>query len=122
MTEPDYRRLRTTFTEDAELYDRARPGYPPEMFDDLVELAGIGPGCRVLEIGCGTGQATVPLAERGCRIVAVELGAAMAGIARDRLARCPAAEVVTSSFEAWPLPPEPFDVVLAATAFRSRSS
>lgn len=117
MAEPDYRRLRSTFTEDAALYDRARPGYPPEMFDDLAELAGIGPGCRVLEIGCGTGQATVPLTERGCRIVAVELGAAMAAIARRRLARFPAAEVVTSSFEDWPLPAEPFDLVLAATAF-----
>jgi SAM-dependent methyltransferase len=117
MPEPDYQRLRTTFTEDAELYDRARPRYPPEMFDDLVELAGIGPGRRVLEIGCGTGQATVALAERGCRIVAVDIGAAMAAITRRRLARFPNAEVVTSSFEAWPLPLEPFDIVLAATAF-----
>jgi SAM-dependent methyltransferase len=87
------------------------------MFDDLAEFAGIGAGCRVLEIGCGTGQATVPLAERGCRVVAVELGAAMAAVARQRLARFPLAEVVTSSFEDWPLPAEPFDVVLAATAF-----
>lgn len=31
---------------------------------------GLGPGARVLEIGCGTGQATVPLAERGCELVA----------------------------------------------------
>ncbi|WP_425552474.1 class I SAM-dependent methyltransferase, partial [Dactylosporangium maewongense] len=41
------------------------------MFDDLA-AAGVAPGARVLEIGCGTGQATVPLAERGYRIVAVE--------------------------------------------------
>src|SRR5688572_7761630 len=86
----DAARLRVTFDEDAERYDRARPGYPSAVFDDLVELAGIGPGCRVLEIGCGTGQATVPLAERGCDIVAVELGAELAAIATRNLARFPA--------------------------------
>jgi SAM-dependent methyltransferase len=113
----DRERRRSTFDEAAELYDRARPGYPAALFDDLAELAGIGPGARVLEIGPGTGQATVPLAERGCRIVAVELGPQLAAVARRNLARFPAVEVVTAAFEDWPLPPEPFDLVLSATAF-----
>ncbi|MFJ7086389.1 class I SAM-dependent methyltransferase [Streptomyces griseus] len=125
--------LSRTFDEDAELYDRARPGYPPELYDDLVDLAGARPGRRVLEIGCGTGQATVPLAALGCRITAVEAGPRMAAVARRNLAEAEAevgaeaedeagagvgsAEVVTAEFENWPLPTEPFDVVLAATAF-----
>lgn len=125
--------LSRTFDEDAELYDRARPGYPPELYDDLADLAGARPGRRVLEIGCGTGQATVPLAALGCRITAVEAGVRMAAIARRNLAAAAAeaeagpgggagagaasAEVVTAEFENWPLPAEPFDVVLAATAF-----
>jgi SAM-dependent methyltransferase len=113
----DRERLRQTFTGVAELYDRMRPGYPPRMYDDLAELAEIGPGSRVLEIGCGTGQATVPLAERGYRIVAVELGAEMAVVARRNLARFPNVEVVTASFEDWPLPVDAFDVVVSATAF-----
>ncbi|GII58430.1 methyltransferase type 11 [Planotetraspora thailandica] len=107
----DRNTLRRTFTEDPALYDRARPGYPPELFDE------IAPGSRVLEIGCGTGQATVPLAERGCQVVAVELGAEMAAFARRKLAGFPQVEVVNAAFEDWPLPPEPFDVVLAATSF-----
>jgi protein-L-isoaspartate O-methyltransferase len=53
---------------------------------------------------------------RGCRVVAVELGAALAAVARRNLARFPAVEVVTAPFEDWPLPKEPFDLVLAATA------
>jgi SAM-dependent methyltransferase len=117
MPPTDRQRLRATFNLAADLYDRARPGYPPALFDDLAELAGVGPGCRVLEIGPGTGQATVPLAERGCRIVAVELGAELAAVARRNLARLPQARVVTAAFEDWPLPAEPFDVVLAATSF-----
>jgi len=117
MSQPDRERRRWTFDEAAELYDRARPRYPSALFDDLGDLAGIGPGARVLEIGPGTGQATVPLAERGCRVVAVELGAGLAAVARRNLAPFPAVEVVTGAFEDWPLPPEPFDVVLAATSF-----
>ncbi|MEV6962072.1 class I SAM-dependent methyltransferase [Streptomyces sp. NPDC051207] len=110
-------RLSRTFDEDADLYDRARPGYPPELYDDLADLAGARPGSRVLEVGCGTGQATVPLAERGCRITAVEAGPRMAEVARRHLAGAAEVEVVTADFETWPLPQEPFDVVLAATAF-----
>jgi len=110
-------RLRATFDEAAELYDRARPGYPPAMFGDLAELGKLGPGSRVLEIGCGTGQATMPLAERGYRIVAVELGAELATVAQRKLARFPSVEVVVSAFEDWALPSEPFDAVVVATAF-----
>jgi SAM-dependent methyltransferase len=117
MASTDRTRLRGTFDQAAELYDRARPGYPPALFEDLAELAGVGPGCRVLEIGPGTGQATVPLAERGCHIVAVELGVELAAVARRNLARFPEVQVVTAGFEDWPLPAEPFDVVVAATAF-----
>jgi SAM-dependent methyltransferase len=117
MSQGDRERLRSTFDQAAELYDRVRPRYPPALFDDLAELTGIGPGSRVLEIGPGTGQATIPLAERGCQVVAVELGAHLATVARHNLARFPAVEIVTAAFEDWPLPAAPFDLVLAATAF-----
>jgi SAM-dependent methyltransferase len=109
--------LRAIFDEAAELYDRARPGYPPQLFEDLAELAGLQPGARVLEIGPGTGQATLPLAERGYAITAVELGPDLAAVARRKLARFPSLEIVVGAFEQWPLPDEPFDLVISATAF-----
>ncbi|MYR40396.1 methyltransferase domain-containing protein [Streptomyces sp. SID4944] len=119
--EPRRELLARIFDEDAELYDRARPGYPPELYEDLGRLAGAGPGSRVLEVGCGTGQATVPLAARGCRVTAVDAGPRMAAIARRNLAGAGfgpgEAEVVTARFEEWPLPGEPYDVVVSATAF-----
>lgn len=113
----DRERLRVTFDEDAERYDRARPNYPVALVDDLVNLAGIGPGTQVLEIGAGTGKLTVPLAERGSQITAVELGRNMTEVARQNLARIPTARVVVSSFEDWTLPESLFDVVVSATAW-----
>ena len=59
----------------------------------------------------------MPLTRRGYEIVAVELGPGLAAAARRRLAAYPAAEVVTAAFEDWPLPEEPFDAVVSATAF-----
>jgi hypothetical protein len=67
--------LRRTFDTAADLYEAARPSYPDELFDDLVELAALEPGDRLLEIGCATGKATRSLLERGFSVVCVELGA-----------------------------------------------
>jgi SAM-dependent methyltransferase len=85
-------------------------GSPQSPFRDYAPAAG------VLEIGCGTGQLSVPLAQRGAELVAVELGPNLAAIARKNLADFPAARVEVSGFEEWPLPADPFDVVVSATA------
>ncbi|GAB2858872.1 class I SAM-dependent methyltransferase [Lentzea nigeriaca] len=102
----DRERLRTTFGEDAARYHRARPGYPPELFEQLR-------GPRILEIGPGTGQATLPLTALG-EVTAVELSPELAAIARQH---APLAHVEVAAFEEWPLPAEPFDLVVSATAF-----
>jgi trans-aconitate methyltransferase len=103
IKEDDPRRhdLRAGFDLAAADYQRTRPVCPPQLFDDLIDRAGLAAGDRVIEIGCGTGQATVPLARRGLAVTAIELGAELAAVARQRLAAFPAAEVVTCSFEDW---------------------
>jgi SAM-dependent methyltransferase len=110
-------RLRTIFDEAALLYDEVRPGYPEELFDDVVTLSGIPFEGRLLEIGCGTGQATVPFARRGYRILCIELGENMAALARRNLRLYPQAEVRTGAFEEWPLQRGAFDLAISATAF-----
>jgi SAM-dependent methyltransferase len=109
--------LRGTFDQAADLYDRVRPTYPTALVDDLVTLSGIAPDGRVLEIGIGTGQLTRALAERGYEVVGVELGPALAAVARRNLARYPFVTVVNAAFEDWKLPERPFDLVVAASAF-----
>jgi len=113
----DRHRLRATFDDSPELYDRARLVAPPEVLDDLVAVARLDEGARLLEIGCGTGQATLPLAERGFEIVAVELGESMADLARQKLAPYPKVRVVTSSFEQWDPAGDRFDAVVAFNSF-----
>jgi SAM-dependent methyltransferase len=117
MTDTNRETLRTTFGQDAELYDQCRPGYPPPLFTDLATLAGLGPHARVLEIGCGTGQATLPLAQLGCTVVAMDLSPDLAAVARRNLAQFPNVTVVASAFEDWQPSNGAFDAVLAATAF-----
>ncbi len=108
--------LRQTFESAAELYDSARPEYPPELFDDVVALAGLEPGARLLEIGCATGKATRPFLERGFSVVGVELGAQLAEVARRNLAGLPA-RIDVAPFERWEADGVSFDLVFAATAW-----
>jgi len=109
--------LRAKFDEVAALYDAVRPGYPAQLYDDIRALSGVPDGGDILEIGCGTGQATLPLAQRGYRITCVELGAELAAIARRNLAAYPNVEARIGAFETEPLPEEAYDLVISATAF-----
>ena len=114
----DRERFRGTFEIAAGRYDRARPVYPSELFDELLALTGVVAGDRVLEIGCGTGIATRALAARGLRVTCVELGSALAAVARENLADMAEVEVLHGSFEEWEAPVAVrFDLVVAATAW-----
>lgn len=111
--------LRQTFDEAADLYQRARPDYPSELYDALVSLARLRPETDSLcEVGAGPGKATLPLARRGFRITCVELGPALAEEARRNLAAFDRVTVVNAGFETWqPAPGETFALVFAATAW-----
>jgi SAM-dependent methyltransferase len=108
--------LGRTFDAAADLYDSARPEYPAELFDDLVRLADLRPGDRLLEIGCATGKASRPLLKRGFSVVCVEPGPQLAARARMTLGAFPL-EIHVSPFESWDGPTEAFDLVFAATSW-----
>ncbi|GAA1119708.1 class I SAM-dependent methyltransferase [Kribbella jejuensis] len=104
--------LRHTFGEDAELYDRVRPTYPRELFQDLARQ--VGSPQRVLEIGPGTGQATGAMVERGWGVTALELSPGLAEVLRRKY---PTVEVIAADFDTWELPTAEYDLVVSATAF-----
>ncbi|GAA2332529.1 class I SAM-dependent methyltransferase [Streptomyces kunmingensis] len=111
------RNLGRVFNEVAELYDRVRPGYPDELFADLVAVTGTDKDASVLEVGCGTGQATRSLAALGCTVTAVEPGADMAVLARRRLASFRDVDVERSTFEEWDDRGRRFEVLVAASSW-----
>ncbi len=107
---------KTIFNEDARLYARARPGYPEEIIEEVIAYSGILKGGRILEIGCGPGQATYPFARRGYRMLCVEPGPNMVEVNRERTHGC-SVEYAVSSFEDWPVEERAFDMALAASSF-----
>lgn len=102
---------RASFDRVATRYDAVRPSYPVAVVDDVLARSGAQ---RALEVGAGTGKATVLFGERGLDIVALEPGAQLAALLRERV-RGMRVEVIEAMFEACNL--TGFDLVYAATAF-----
>jgi ubiquinone/menaquinone biosynthesis C-methylase UbiE len=109
--------LEKSFDHVAELYERARPSYPQSVFEQMLDFAGVGASARLLEVGTGTGKATLPLAERGLHILCLEPGEKLAQSARDRLAQFSNVELEVASFEDWDAPVGGFDLAFIAQAF-----
>lgn len=116
-TDHDLASRAESFDRLAEAYDRARPGYPAALFDSLIELCGLDGASRLLELGAGTGKATVSLAERGFEILALEPGANLLEVLRRRVARFERVRCVHATFEAWELEPTSFDLVFVGQAY-----
>ena len=60
------------FAAGAEVYERARPSYPPDAVAAVVEALSLRPGGSLLELGAGTGKMTRLLASTGVGVLAVE--------------------------------------------------
>jgi ubiquinone/menaquinone biosynthesis C-methylase UbiE len=111
------RRYGKVFDEIAVEYDRRRPGYPDELVDQACQVAGIGSGAHVLEVGCGSGQLTRALVARGLHVTAVEPGTSLLALARQNLDGAGEVEFVNARFEDALLPRERFQAVFCASAF-----
>ena len=112
----DRERLAATFDDAAALYQRARPEYPSAIYERLLEVTGLAPPSRLLEVGCATGKATLPLARLGFHVTALEPGAALATAARANLKDYDV-EVIEARFEDWKPDGPAFEMVFAATAW-----
>ncbi|AKU15431.1 class I SAM-dependent methyltransferase [Luteipulveratus mongoliensis] len=109
-----------SFEQGATAYERFRPEFPEAMFDDVVRLAGDRLQDRVLEVGAGTGRATLPLARRGARIHVVEPSADMLRVLAERLQTEGLADLVTTqqaTFEDVDASDGTYGVMVAAQSF-----
>jgi ubiquinone/menaquinone biosynthesis C-methylase UbiE len=108
---------RFTFDKAADLYGAARPTYPDAVFDDIADAADLGHDDAVLELGCGTGQATRGFLRQGLHVLALDPGAELLRVARQSLASFQNVQYVQSTFEDWPPQSARFKLVASAQAF-----
>lgn len=100
----------------AKNYHSVRPGYPSELYKDIKDVCGISNASWLLEIGAGSGIATIEIAKFGCQIVAIEPGAQLAAIARKQTRGLAKVQILEKTFEDF-RSSERFDTILAFTSF-----
>lgn len=113
----DHRR-RLSFGSVAQPYDRHRPGYPAEMVEAVIGYAKLEPDDRVLDVGAGTGRATLLFAERGYAVTAIEPDSQMAAVASQRAATAGlSVAILETDFEQARLPERAFQLLVSGTAW-----
>ncbi len=106
-----------TFNQVAEMYDKWRPAYVPELYEDIFAYKSIDKASHVLEIGIGTGQATLPFLNTGCHLTAVELGDRLAKIAGEKFHEYPEFKIAVMPFQDYRCADNTFDLIYSASAF-----
>src|SRR3954466_11304665 len=101
-----------TFSASAEAYDRHVGRYGAELASALIAFAGVEPGVRALDVGCGPGALTAALAERlgPARVSGADPSEAFADACRERL---PGVNIVVAGAEALPFEDGTFDDALS---------
>ena len=110
--------FRKVFDTIPEQFDRYRPRYSAALFDALIDYAGIGPGCSVLELGPGTGQATDPILRTGCDYHAIELGEHLYAKMQEKYRVFPNFHIVNDDFITHDFGEQRFDVIYSAATIQ----
>jgi SAM-dependent methyltransferase len=108
---------RFAFDEIANIYKTARPDYPEALIEDVVAYADLKPNDDILEVGCGTGQATKSFAKRNFSVLAIDPGPEMLRGARESLAGFNNVRFLEIPFEAWPAKQGEFRLIVAAQSW-----
>jgi protein-L-isoaspartate O-methyltransferase len=107
-----------TFNENANEYEKYRPPYPEQLFRDILEFAELKTNDEILEIGCGSGQATTGFVNLGySNITAIELGENLAELTRQKFRNKQAIKIINSQFEIWNHESKHFYLAISGTAF-----
>jgi trans-aconitate methyltransferase len=107
-----------TFNEVANEYDKYRPNYPDQLFIDILDYAPMKSIDCILEIGCGTGQATKGLVDLGYdNITCVELNQNLAEIILRKFKGNTNVSIINTPFEEWQGDKSNFKLAISATAF-----
>ncbi len=114
---PSIKGLEWTFNTEAEKYEKMRPGYVDELYDDIFRSVNINANSNVLEIGIGGGQATLPVLNKGCRVTAVEYGENLAKTCLKKFKDYPNFSTIIGKFEDSCFESNSYDLIFSASAF-----
>lgn len=101
-----------SFDVSADAYDRFMGSWSRLLSPQLADLAGIGPGQRVIDVGCGPGALTTELVSRlgAEQVAAIDPSESFVVAARERQ---PGVDIRQAGAEALPYPDDRFDAALA---------
>jgi len=109
---------KAAFDKIAKLYDKVRLSPPNEAVAWIISESNLCGEDTILEIGSGTGQATVLFAEAGFKVYCIELGANLASILKANCRAYPGVTIDVSAFEKWePLGKKSFPLIISVQAF-----
>jgi phospholipid N-methyltransferase len=109
---------RRLFGLDPEGYDATRPRYPSWIFEELTASKALFHGAATVEIGPGSGLATMRLIEHGADpLTLIEPDDRFAPMLRRAIGQRPSCQVLHQSFEDATLTSDEFDLAVAATSF-----
>lgn len=106
-----------TFDTVADTYEKMRPEYPAELYDDIFKLIAIDESCNAIEVGIGGGQATLPILKTGCKVTAVEYGKNLTELCRRRFKEYPNFSAVNIKFEDYNCEKGSCNLIYSASAF-----
>ena len=110
--------FRKVFDRIPEQFDKYRPRYTPELFAALIEYANIGENSTVLEMGPGTGQATDPILDTGCRYHAIEIGEHLAAKMVEKYGHRENFHLTVGDFITYDFGEQKFDLIYSAATIQ----
>jgi ubiquinone/menaquinone biosynthesis C-methylase UbiE len=117
-TSSTVRRQRRIWSSRVNSWDHHTPSGLEKVTAAVLAAASLKPGDQVVDLGCGTGQLSLPLAERGARVLAIDVSSAMVrrleANARERA--IPNVEVLAIPIENLSLPAGSVDLVVSSYA------
>ena len=116
-TDIDWQADGRSFDRVAEIYHTYRPDYPQALVEAILHRSGIPAGGEILEIGSGTGKATLPFARRGYSILCIEPGENLAKVAQDTLRQYSNVRWEIATFQEWQAGQAQFNLIISGQAF-----
>ncbi len=110
--------FRKTFDKIPESFDKYRPRYCDELFEELILRCELNSNKKVLEIGPGTGQATEPILKTGCDYTAIELGENFTSFMKKRFETYSNFNIINADFEKHIFEKNAYDLVYSAATIQ----